>query len=83
MTYVNKAAEYLADADRLKPPMPQATREAIRAFAAWLDAARAPQPARNHSCPMPVREGDEYVCRAPNCTLRWGTDEDKPPCQLG
>lgn len=26
------------------------------------------------------REGDEYVCYAPGCGLRWGADEDRPPC---
>ncbi len=44
-------------------------------FAQWLDGHSKPQ----RACPLPTREGDEYLCRA--CLLRWPADEDKPDCR--
>lgn len=81
MSYVEKAAQYV---DGLRRVLSVAERDEIADFARWLDREAAqeamgakPAP-RAHACPMPVREGDEYVCRG--CPLRWGTDEEKPPC---
>ena len=75
MNYADRLDDYIRLRVRLGSRPKSAHIEDLRRFADWLDSHS--KPAR--ACPLPTREGDEYVCRA--CFVRWDANEDKPECR--